>query len=52
VSAGKVPFSVALTARAKRALHRHHRLALTVKIALTPIQGAAVTITRSVVVNA
>ncbi len=49
VSAGKVSFSVALTARGKRALRRRHRLALTVKITLTPTQGATVTITRSVV---
>jgi hypothetical protein len=48
VSAGKVSFSVALTARGKSALRRHHRLALTVKITLTPMRGAAVTITRSV----
>ena len=52
VSAGKVSFSVALTARGKSALRRHHRLALTVKITLTPTQGATVTITRSVVLHA
>jgi plastocyanin len=48
VSAGKVSFSVALTARGKSALRRHHRLALTVKITLMPPKGATVTITRSV----
>jgi plastocyanin len=48
VSAGKVSFSVALTARAKSALRRHHRLALTVKITLTPTHGTAVSIARSV----
>jgi hypothetical protein len=48
VSAGKVPFAVGLSARAKSALRRHHRLALTVRIVLTPTHGATVTIARSV----
>ncbi len=48
VSAGRLPFSVVLTAPGKRALARRHRLAVTVKIALTPTQGATVTVTRSV----
>jgi plastocyanin len=52
VSAGKVSFSVPLTARGKSALRRHHRLALTVKITLTPTQGAAVSTTRSVTLRA
>jgi hypothetical protein len=52
VSAGTVSFSVALTARGKSALRRHHRLALTVKITLTPRRGAAVTVIRSVVLRA
>jgi plastocyanin len=52
VSAGKVSFSVSLTARGKSALRRHHRLALTVKITLTPRRGEAATIMRSVVVRA
>lgn len=52
VSAGKVSFSVALNARGKSALHRHHRLALSVKITLMPPQGATVSIMRSVVVHA
>ena len=52
VSAGKVSFSVSLTARARSALRRHHRLALTVKITLTPTRGAAVTVTRGVVLRA
>jgi hypothetical protein len=52
VSAGKVSFSVALNARGKSALRRHHRLALTVKITLMPPQGATVSIMRSVVVHA
>ncbi len=48
---GTVSFTVALDARAKRALRRHHKLALTVKIVLTPKHGAAMTLTRSVVVR-
>jgi hypothetical protein len=49
--AGTVSFKVPLDAAAKSVLHRHHKLALTVKIVLTPKHGAAVTITRSVVVR-
>jgi hypothetical protein len=49
--AGTVSFTVALDAQAKRALRHHHRLALTVKIVLTPKHGAAITLTRSVVVR-
>jgi hypothetical protein len=45
--AGKVSFTVPLDAQAKRALHHHHKLALTVKIVLIPKHGAALTITRS-----
>jgi hypothetical protein len=45
--AGKVSFTVSLDAAAKRALRRHHKLALTVKIVLTPVHGAALTLTRS-----
>jgi hypothetical protein len=47
--AGKLTFSLPLSAQAKRALHRHHKLALTVKIVLTPKHGAAMTLTRNVV---
>ena len=50
-SAGTASFTVSLDATAKRALRRHHKLALIVKIVLTPIHGTAVTITRSVVVR-
>ena len=49
--AGKVSFTVSLDAQAKRTLHHHHKLALTVKIVLTPKHSTAVTITRSVVVR-
>ena len=49
--AGTVSFTVSLDAQAKRALRQHHKLALTVKIVLTPKHGAAMTLTRSVVVR-
>ena len=49
LSAGKLTFSVKLSAKARRALKRHHRLALTVEIVLTPASGEAMTITRSIV---
>ena len=49
--AGTVSFTVALDAQAKRALRQHHKLALTVKIVLTPKHGAAMTLKRSVVVR-
>ncbi len=49
--AGPVSFTVSLDAQAKRALRHHHKLALTVKIVLTPTHGSAMTLTRSVVVR-
>jgi plastocyanin len=52
VAAGKVSFVVALDAKAKAALRRHGRLALTVKIVLTPTHGAPSTITRAVLLRA
>jgi hypothetical protein len=51
VKAGSVSFSVPLSVRGKAALRRHRRLALTVKITLTPPHGAAVTVTRGVTVR-
>ena len=51
VPAGKVFFSISLNARAKSALRRHHKLALTVQIVLTPVAGAPVSVTRSVVLR-
>jgi hypothetical protein len=48
IPAGRLSFVVPLSARAKRALRRHHRLALTVKVTLIPTRGATVTITQSV----
>ena len=49
VSAGKVPFAVSLTPRARKALKRHHRLALTVKITLTPLHSTPFNLTRVVI---
>lgn len=49
--AGTVTFTVALDARARHALRAHRRLALSVRIVLVPAQGAAATITRSVVLR-
>jgi plastocyanin len=49
VPAGRLSFAVKLNARARLALKRHHRLALTVKITLTPPHGRPLTVSRSVV---
>jgi hypothetical protein len=49
---GSVSFAVPLNAKGQTSLRRHRRLALTVKITFTPVHGAAVTVTRSVVVHA
>jgi len=51
VHAGVVPFKVALNARAKHALGVRHRLALNVRVVLTPVHGLSVTVTRSVVLR-
>jgi hypothetical protein len=51
VPAGMVSFTVALDAAAKRALRQHRMLALTVKIVLRPKHGAAMTLTRNVVLR-
>jgi hypothetical protein len=50
--AGKLTFALSLNAKGKAALRHHRRLTLTVKITLTPPHGAAVTITRAVVIRA
>ncbi len=52
LKAGSLSFSVSLSAKGKAALRRHRRLALTVKITLTPQHGAAVTVTRTVILHA
>jgi len=49
--AGKLTFALTLSAKAKHTLKAHHKLALTVKIVLTPKHGSAMTLTRSVVVR-
>jgi len=52
VSAGQRSFSVKLNAKARRALKRHHHLALKVRITLTPVDGEATSVTRSVTLHA
>ncbi len=52
LSVGRVSFKVSLNAKARRALRARRRLALTVRVLLTPKQGAAVRITRRVVLHA
>jgi hypothetical protein len=49
--AGTVSFTVPLDAQAKSALRHRHKLALTVKIVLTPKHGTAMTLTRSLVLR-
>jgi hypothetical protein len=48
---GTVSFAVPLSARAKRSLARHRRLALAVKVILVPAHGATVGVTRGVVLH-
>jgi hypothetical protein len=45
---GKKPFAVKLGATARRALHRRHRLAVNLRIAVTPQGGPAVAKTVAV----
>jgi plastocyanin len=52
VPAGKVSFSVSLNARAKAALRRHRRLAITVRVVLTSPSHEARMLTRGVVLRA
>jgi plastocyanin len=49
---GKVAFSVALNSRARGALRRHRRLALSARFVVRPVSGSTVTVTRSVVLHA
>lgn len=49
VPAGVVAFKVKLDSQARRALRHRHRLALTVKVTLTPPQGERFAVTRHVV---
>ena len=50
--AGNLTFALPLRTEGKSTLRRHRRLALTVKITLTPPHGTAMTVTRAVVVRA
>jgi plastocyanin len=52
VRAGRDTFAVLVNAIARRALHARGHLALTVKLLLSPAQGSAVALTRSVVLHA
>lgn len=52
VSEGKLSFSIALNAQAKNALRRRHKLALTVKVTLTPPHGPAEVLTKSILLRA
>jgi hypothetical protein len=52
VSAGQRSFSVKLSLKARRALKRHHHLALKAKVTLTPVKGVATSVTRSVTLHA
>jgi plastocyanin len=49
VPTGKVSFVLKLNARARNALKHRHRLALTIRITLTPFSGEPTTLIRSVV---
>jgi plastocyanin len=49
--AGTVGFRVPLSARGRSALRRHHRLALTVKVTVTPVTGAATAIARALTLH-
>lgn len=51
LQAGTVSFSVPLNTRARGALRRHGRLALSVKLTLTPTTGAVLTATRKVLLR-
>jgi plastocyanin len=51
LGAGVVSFTVALDARARLALRSRRRLAVAVKLALTPMHGAAVSSVRSVLLH-
>ena len=49
--AGTVPFSVPLSQKARNALKRNGRLAVTVRLVLKTTSGALVTVTRGVVMR-
>ncbi len=49
--AGRVPFTVSLTRRARNVLSRRRHLALDVRVVVQPVSGPAVTVRRAVVVR-
>jgi len=49
--AGAVSFTLSLSASAARSLRSRHRLVMTVKLVLTPLHGAAVHVTRNLVLH-
>jgi hypothetical protein len=51
VHAGILTFATPLSSRARAALRRRHRLALSVQIVLTPIAGTPASMTRSVMLR-
>ena len=51
LAAGTVTFRVTLDARAVHALHAHRRLALTVRIVLTPPGGQPFTVVRGLLLR-
>jgi hypothetical protein len=51
IAAGEQSLSVALTAQAKRALARHHKLVVTVRIVLTATSAPPASVTRSLVLR-
>jgi plastocyanin len=51
IAAGAQSWSIALSARARRALHAKHHLAVLVKVSLTPPGGTAVALTRTVTLH-
>jgi hypothetical protein len=51
VGATRVTFATALSATARRALRRNGRLAISLRLTVTPAHGAAYTATRTVVLR-
>ncbi|HEX5307983.1 MAG TPA: hypothetical protein VFW38_02770 [Solirubrobacteraceae bacterium] len=51
VSGGKLSFSIALSSRARTALRRRRRLALSVRVTLTPAGGKAAQLTHTLVLR-
>jgi plastocyanin len=49
--AGAIRFRVPVSARGRAALRRHHRLALTVKVTVTPVYGSGTAIVRALTLH-